>query len=130
MDRRDSRHDWYSRFDEKAMTLTIYEDDEAEFTVPAKYDVCGTCDGKGSHVNPSIDAHGISPEEFAEDPDFREDYFGGAYDVACNECRGKRVVPVADEGLMTPEEAKKVEEAIDQFYEDRRCEEYERRMGY
>jgi len=58
-----------------------------------KWDVCPTCDGKGTYVNPSIDAHGLTSDDFAEDPDFAEDYFRGTYDVTCAECCGRRVVP-------------------------------------
>lgn len=62
--------------------------------VSVKYDVCPTCRGKGVHVNPSVDCNGITAEDFAEDPDFAEDYFRGVYDVPCAECGGARVVPV------------------------------------
>lgn len=70
-------------------------DDEDKLFLPFKFEyaVCGTCDGRGTHVNPSIDAHGISSDEFDDDPDFRENYFNGMYDVTCYECYGKRVVP-------------------------------------
>lgn len=57
-------------------------------------EVCRRCDGEGKHVNPSIDGNGISPEEFAEDPDFEEAYFSGQYDVQCEECRGEKVIRV------------------------------------
>lgn len=72
---------------------------EAEWSlrIAAKYEVCDTCNGKGTTVNPSIDAHGITSEEFDEDPDFAESYFRGDYDVSCRECGGKRVVLVPDE---------------------------------
>lgn len=49
---------------------------------------CGLCNGRGVHVNPSIDSHGISSEEFAEDPDFFSEYVNGMYDVSCYECNG------------------------------------------
>lgn len=70
MDRRERNHKWYQDFDQKTMMFTVEDDNGEEIEIPAEYDVCGTCDGRGSHVNPSIDAHGISPEEFAEDPEF------------------------------------------------------------
>jgi len=69
----------------------LYE--EVEVEVRAIFEVCGTCDGKGSHVNPSIDCGGLSREDFDEDPDFAEDYFSGRHDVTCNACRGRRVYP-------------------------------------
>lgn len=90
---------WYIDFDEKRMTatVTIWDDDgcgEETVTVPVAFSVCPTCNGKGSHVNPSIDCDGLTPEDFHEDPDFAEDYFGGSYDEICYGCDGKRVVPV------------------------------------
>lgn len=72
------------------------DDHGCEIDLPWIFDVCGTCNGHGSHVNPSIDAHGISADEFAEDPDFEAQYFSGAYDQTCNECHGLRVIKVVD----------------------------------
>jgi hypothetical protein len=72
--------------------------------LPARFDVCPTCDGKGSHVNPSIDDNGICASDFYEDPDFAESYFAGCYDVPCNECKGKRVIMVPVDG--TDDESK------------------------
>jgi len=76
----------------------------AEF--PATFEVCGLCDGQGSHVNPSIDAHGISAEEFYDDPGFAEDYFNGVYNVACYECKGLRVTPTIDTNNLTDQQKK------------------------
>jgi len=70
--------------------------DEVEVTLPGKYEVCPRCEGRGSIVNPSVDGNGISPEQFAEDPDFEEAYFAGVYDIKCPECHGQRVVAVPD----------------------------------
>ena len=92
------------KFDPRAMTITVeweHDDGESEpvvheHTFPAKFEVCGTCDGRGTHVNPSIDAGGITQQEFDDDPQFRADYFGGAYDVKCAECHGQRVKPEID----------------------------------
>lgn len=71
--------------------------DEVTVQVRLKREICPTCDGDGKHVNPSIDAGGISSEDFDEDPDFREEYMSGRYDVECYECRGLRVVWELDE---------------------------------
>jgi hypothetical protein len=86
------------------MTITVCGEDGAEMEVrlPAHFVVCPRCEGAGTHVNPSIDGNGISAEEFAEDPDFAESYFSGAYDVPCSRCRGKRVVEEVDEDQFTP----------------------------
>lgn len=57
--------------------------------------VCPVCDGEGTTVNPNIDAHGLTREDFAEDPDFAEDYSSGVYDITCAGCNGMRVVKKA-----------------------------------
>ncbi len=62
-------------------------------TVQSKFEVCGQCQGSGTMVDPRVDAGGLSQEDFDEDPEFREDYFSGRYDMRCNQCKGQRVVP-------------------------------------
>lgn len=125
------RDKWYHSFDSRSMTITIEEAgvDGEDLVVPVRYEVCDVCEGKGMHVNPSIDSHGISPEEFAEDPDFAESYFRGDYDQPCNECGGQRVVPVIDESRTTPEQIKAVNDHIDDLAQYRAEVEAERRMG-
>lgn len=72
--------------------------------VPARMTVCPTCAGRGKHVNPSIDSHGLGSEDFDSDPDFAEAYFSGGYDVTCYECGGRRVIPVPDESALSVEQ--------------------------
>lgn len=70
-------------------------DDEGCLWVAAHlgpYEVCPCCQGRGSVVDPNIDCGGITPDEFADDPDFADSYFSGRYDITCPECRGIRVV--------------------------------------
>jgi hypothetical protein len=57
--------------------------------------VCPVCNGEGTTVNPNIDAHGLTAEDFYEDPDFAEDYMSGVYDITCAACHGNRVVKQA-----------------------------------
>lgn len=84
-----------SMIGDRGVFRAVDEDgNDIELNVPVAFEVCPTCQGKGKHVNPSIDCDGLSREDFDEDPDFRELYFSGAYDVACYECDGMRVVPV------------------------------------
>jgi hypothetical protein len=98
-------------------------------TVHLEWDVCGTCNGRGKHVNPSIDAHGISADEFYEDPDFAEDYHRGVYDVQCYECGGRTTSPVIDMKRTSEETI----EFMNRWFEDeasyRREVAAERRMG-
>jgi hypothetical protein len=130
MDRRDINQKWYSQFIESRMVLIIEGEDYEEIEIPAKYEVCGTCDGKGSHVNPSIDSNGLSREDFDEDPDFREDYFSGVYDIDCNECHGNRVSPTPDWDRMKEEERTYVQEYIESYFRDQAEQAHERKMGY
>lgn len=86
-----------------------FENDDGEeigHEFPAKKEVCGRCLGEGKHTDPSIDGHGISQEEWANewDEESRENYFSGVYDVTCSVCNGLRVVDVIDEGSFTAED--------------------------
>lgn len=75
-----------------------YRTEMVEYRLPCRMEVCGACGGRGSYVNPAIDAHGIGADEWADwDEDDRQGYLDGRYDVACEECRGQRVVPVPEE---------------------------------
>jgi hypothetical protein len=38
---------------------------------------------------------------------------GGTYDVTCDRCRGKRVVPAVDWGALTEDERKAYEKQLD-----------------
>ena len=119
---------WWNSINEKNMTatVTVYEEDcEEDVEVPISYEVCPTCDGKGSHVNPSIDCNGLTAEDFYEDPDLAEDYFNGTYDVACYECNGNRVVPVCED----KEVLKKIHEYENDIYEMEMERLSEMRMG-
>jgi hypothetical protein len=101
--------------------------------LPAHYEVCSRCRGEGKHVNPSIDGHGIGQEEFDADPDFREAYFSGRYDVPCEVCGGLRVVVVEDDPETFSEALKAQYEALLKQWEDEaadaRLSAMERRMG-
>lgn len=128
-----ARNKWYKAFDEKKMMalVTVYtdEDGEEDIELRCRYEVCGVCNGKGSHVNPSIDCNGLTAEDFYEDPDFARDYFGGMYDQTCNGCGGTRVEPVIDEEANDPKLVKLVNDQIEEDREFRRIQEAERRMG-
>ena len=108
-------------FDAEAMTLTFGEPDEyipmegdtdadraaADLhgqPIPARFEVCDTCRGRGSHVDPNIDAGGVDAETFGDDPDFAEAYMRREYDVPCAACGGARVTPTVDETRATPEQ--------------------------
>lgn len=124
MDRRDSSFPGLP-FNPKTNTVRVTmsdpDGDEMVVDFPAKFEVCGTCEGRGKHVNPNIDRNGISSEDFAEDPDFEESYFAGHYDQTCNECGGLRVVHAIDTAALSA--SQQVELALWE-------EEQEERAGY
>lgn len=107
-------------------TVRIYDE---EYAVPIHFEVCLTCEGKGTHVNPPIDCGGLSGEDLYEEPDFTEDYLGGAYDVTCYECKGERVVPVIDFDSIPRELAAKIEDKAWADIQHRAEVNAERRMG-
>lgn len=116
------------------VTHTLYteEGDELEVVFPAKFEVCHRCRGNGKHVNPAIDGNGLSQEDFDQDPDFREDYFSGVYDVPCYECKGQRVIAEIDEERLSAEQKAQLVLLEAQWDEDAatdHMQEMERRMG-
>lgn len=63
-------------------------------TVPAKYEVCYRCEGRGVH---DCFSGGFTSEQADEwGPEFIEDYKEGVYDKRCEECNGDHVVAVID----------------------------------
>lgn len=118
--------------DHHAMTLSVLteDDDGLEYTITimAMYDVCGTCNGKGRYVNPNIDSHGISREEFDEDPDFEEGYFRGDYDVTCVECSGLRVVLVPNNEANDEKLLKEFNDIVDGRIKDDYADRHTRYM--
>lgn len=89
----DIDYKWWASINGDKAVYQPYEWDEP-ITVSVEFVVCPSCRGKGKYVNPSIDAHGISAEEFNEDEDFRESYIRGDYDIQCVLCDGEKVIPV------------------------------------
>jgi len=102
---------------------------------PAKNIVCPRCDGDGTHTNPSIDGNGLTHSDIEEimvgdgDEDFLDDYFGGRYDVACEECNGKRVILEVDEDMLTAEQTARYNEDLQDEQNSRMEREAERRAG-
>lgn len=137
---------WWDSFDEKRMIALFGTTDEHEdpktgewveietsLEVRMKYVVCSVCNGKGTHVNPSIDAGGISfGGDFDGDPweeDEIEGYMSGRYDVTCYTCGGKRVEPVLDTDNNSKEVIKAIDDHLNGLAEDWAEREAERRMG-
>ncbi len=122
----------------KTFTILNEDENEVEIDLPTKRIVCSRCDGEGTHVNPSIDGHGISAEEWDQDWDdeSRDNYFSGVYDVQCEKCGGAKVLDVIDEDEIeeygSQDQKKALKEYRDSEKEERayhRMCEYERRFG-
>lgn len=79
--------------------ITFYDDDDNELQITTAKEVCPTCRGEGTHVNPSIDGNGITADEWNYEwgEEEKEMYLSGGYDVVCNHCGGKNVIDVPDE---------------------------------
>jgi predicted methyltransferase len=96
--------------------FTTENDQGEEITreLPARNVVCPGCDGHGTHLNRNIGEHAYTAEEFRESFDEEEarEYFtrGGIYDVTCETCGGRRVVPVVDRDAADPEVLKLYDE--------------------
>jgi hypothetical protein len=145
------RNDWFESFDDNTLTATVRIFDPSDAVLAFRIDeatadeadngvescivpvrcinsVCPTCDGRGHHVNPSIDCDGISADDFRRDPEFADEYRSGAYDVRCYGCNGNRVVPV-----ISDYNEKCILDAIDNAQEEQReferMQDAERRMG-
>ena len=78
----------------------VYMDDGSEEPLPMKWALCPVCDGKGTHVNPSIDAGGLNVADLTMAD--MVDYMGGLHDQQCNRCKGRTTVPVVDEKACDP----------------------------
>lgn len=103
--------------------------DDKVHTVSLEWEVCGTCGGRGKVVNPSIDAHGITADEFYDDPDFAEDYHRGVYDIPCPECHGRTTSLAIDLKNTNAETLRFIENWFQSEASYRREVAAERRMG-
>jgi len=97
---------YYRTQDEMVRDFEDYmteESDGTPFRMPTVKEVCPNCQGKGTMVNRSIDGHGLSMDDPDLDEEFWEGYWGGNYDVVCDECKGNNVLDVVDESRLDPE---------------------------
>lgn len=108
---------WYRHWNQQSI----------EVDLPAHRIVCDRCRGKGTHVNPNIDGHGLSSDDFDNDPDFRESYFNGDYDVHCHECKGNRVIDVVNYDALSPKMKRRFDAFLDQQAADEREAAWERK---
>lgn len=95
----------------------VVECGNGDIKLLCKWGVCPTCRGEGTHVNPSIDASGLTADDFYEDPGFADDYMSGVYDQPCNDCNGRRVVPEVDRDNNSSEMIERYDEHLRDEYE-------------
>lgn len=110
-----------------SITKELFQDGPA---FPAKYEVCSRCRGTKTHVNPGVDGNGISADEMDElGDDFRDDYLGGVYDVACYDCGGEGMVLEFDRKQCSPDQLAEIDEWDNDMADLRSIERMERMMG-
>ena len=81
--------------------------------------ICPACRGNGTHVNPAIDANGLTSEDFANDPDFHDDYMSGVYDQHCEACNGSgKITDTQAADMAQAAEDRKIAALEDGNYED------------
>jgi hypothetical protein len=119
------------------IVLKLYDDEgeEVEHTFPSKNEVCPTCEGFGTHLNPSIGQHAYTMEEFNEsfpEDEDKDNYFrrGGIYDVQCEECKGNKVIQVVDEAHLSDDQKKVYADWQEQEEDNAREEAADRRTRY
>jgi hypothetical protein len=89
------------------ITFTHTDDDgnETEHCLPARWEICGACDGCGTDRGRSVecDGGGFTASEWSEqDDDFKDDYLSGVYDRQCTGCRGTGKVQTPDRERANP----------------------------
>jgi len=87
--------------------ITDRETEETrEVRVPAEYEVCGRCRGKGkhSHAIGAITADEWNSPDWSEEE--KEDYLNGKYDQQCEVCKGLRVILVPVEERCVTDDQK------------------------
>jgi len=114
---------------EGKMKVRLTWGEEVMGTVSFEYAVCPTCRGTSTVVDPSVDEHGIDPARFGRDPEFAEDYFGGAYDEPCPQCGGENVVPELTPSGEEEEVAQEFRRRYREVNRVREIQRQERRMA-
>lgn len=110
--------------------IIVQDEDGEEYILVTKMEVCPTCQGTSTIVNPAIDGNGITGEEMDElGEDFREDYLKGVYDVPCPECKGQNVIAVPDPDRNPPAALFAYDAHLREEAEFRAMQEAERRAG-
>lgn len=109
--------------------IEVENEDGEMVALPAKWEICGVCDGDGMKSHPAFD-NGITSEEWERDwgQEERENYLKGMYDVPCG-CKDGKVL-VGDIDKMTIEQEVLYEEYLDNQYQAEMERKSEERYGY
>lgn len=108
-------------------TVTNDDGDETEHRLPARWHICGTCDGNGSH---SLALGAITQEDREQwDPDEWDCYMSGGYDSTCDACNGSGKVKEVDEKTCDPKLLALYQQNEDDDAEYAHVCAMERRMG-
>lgn len=107
----------------------ISEDDgeerELPFSLEMKWEICGCCQGSGTHA-----LHGLEITNWDEwDYDERDAYLSGDYDTACGECNCSGKIRVVDWSYYPPALEREWDLYWHEIYNMRAEMEAERRMG-
>jgi hypothetical protein len=106
---------------------------QATVSCESRFEICNTCQGRGKHVNPSIDCNGITASEWADwDEEDQERYWTGGYDVACSQCKGERVIQVLEydtKNLLYNWCCERLSEYYEGQYQSAQEYAWEKRMG-
>jgi hypothetical protein len=74
--------------------------EEHDVKLATHWEVCGGCNGRGTET---LRDFAFTGDDFAEDPDFADAYFGGVYDEPCRDCKGRTTILAVDEEALPPE---------------------------
>lgn len=112
----------------KIKPILLYDDENPDGReLPTKLVICESCEGKGTS---SAYLGAFTRDDFEEEgPEFVEDYLSGAYDRACDECRGTGRVCVVDADAMSAEDRAAYQEQREDDYADQAMRAAELRMG-
>lgn len=100
---------------------------QLEIMLPAKFIVCPCCDGDGSRVNPAVDA--VSIDDLDCDPDFKESYYRGDYDIPCSECNGEKVILEVNRVALSLKMLERLDRAENSKYQAEAEAAFERKWG-
>jgi hypothetical protein len=104
------------------------EGNEVMTPLPVCPEVCQMCQGRGTHVHPSM--YILTGSEYEEmSHDERDTFHSGGYDVECVECHGNKIVYDIDFDMLTPLMRDKITDWQDREASYRAMEESERRFG-